>query len=183
MQQVTRRILKGAGVLIVLSLLLSVSVFAQSHGRVVNRVTVGGPDADITVFGVRDANYALIAVEYEDGFVRGQFIDRYHNDVSDPGNDGGLRGEITCLSIDGDSAWVTGNVISGSVAPYFFARVRDNGNSANDPPDEIGFGIPFGNPFFLDCDLQITPEFFPPGTPFAPLFRLLPMPDGQVKVN
>lgn len=172
----------SVGVLIALSLFLSISVVAQGHGPVVNRVSVGGHDADLTVFGLdRDANYSFIAIRFSDGFVRGQFIDRYYNDVTDPGNDGGLRGEITCLHINGNEAWITGNVISGSNRPYFWSRVRDNGNSAEDPPDEIGLGRTFGlNPaflFLLSCELEITEQDLGIG------FSVFPMPDGQVKIN
>jgi hypothetical protein len=166
------------GAIIALSLFLSISVAAQGHGPVLNRVSVGGHDADLSDDGFdRDANYSFIAIQYVDGFVRGQFIDRYYNDVTDPGNGGGLRGEITCLHINGNMAWVTGNVSSGSSNLYFWSRVVDNGTSNADLPDEVGFGLTFNNPFLLDCSLELdegdNPNFF----------SVYPMPDGQVKIN
>jgi hypothetical protein len=92
----------------------------------------------------------LTAIEYADGSVSGQYIDRFAN-----GN--GLHATIDCLSIIGNQAWVSGVVTRGQYTDSdgnvvdisgesFWATVKDNGNNANDVPDQISFsfwGVPF----------------------------------------
>jgi hypothetical protein len=164
----TQRDFMGFFVGLCLGLVLLFGVTASAQGPIVNKVSAGGHDA----FGpfARDANYSLIAIEFSDGSVTGQFSDRYSN----VNGGGGIHGAVGCLSVSGDEAWVTGVITSASnpnnVGRFFITRVKDNGTSQQDPPDQISFAVPFDNPFFTDCTLHIP-------------LNLWDMPNGQVKVN
>ena len=104
--------------------------------RVVNRVSVGGPDFCGATPGC-DANFSLSARIYSDGSVRGQWNDTL-NGRSDPAIP--VHIAIDCLVVDGNDAWVSGLITTKEFAGIpVFARVRDNGTSANDPPDQISF--------------------------------------------
>ena len=109
------------------------------RGPLVSQVSVGSPDA-CEAFGAPtgcDANYSLVANEYADGSVTGEWTDQFGH-----GN-GGFHATIDCLSVDGNEAWVSGVV----TYPKDFAglpvgaRVADNGTSKNDPADQISFSF------------------------------------------
>jgi len=140
-------------------------LFASQGSGVVHRVSVGGNDLDEAEN--TDANFSLIAIEYGDGSVSGQWTDQFGQ------QEGGFHAEINCLHVVGNQAWVSGVITSGSVPGFDFtglpvaARVSDNGTSANDPPDQISFSF-IGNPF--PCTAQ---------RPFV----LRDMTDGQVSVR
>lgn len=140
-------------------------LFANQGNGVVHRVSVGGNDLDIAEN--TDANFSLVAIEYGDGSVSGQWTDQFGQ------GEGGFHAEINCLLVVGNEAWVSGVITSGGVPGLDFtgltvaARVSDNGTSANDPPDQISFSF-IGNPF--PCTAQ---------RPFA----LQDMTDGQVSVR
>ena len=113
-----------------------------SKGRVIHRVSVGGADI-CEAFGAHtgcDANFSLVAIEKADGSVSGQWQDSFGH-----GN-GGFHATITCLSINGNEAWVSGVITSGNFLDSdltglpVITRVLDNGNSG----DKIGFSD-FGN--------------------------------------
>jgi hypothetical protein len=131
---------------------------------VVHQVSAGGHDLDF--IGNTDANFSLVAIEYGDGSVSGQWTDQFGQ------QEGGFHAAINCLSVVGNTAWVSGVVTSGSTGGFdltglpVITRVRDNGASANDPPDEISFSF-LGNP--TPCTAQ-------------PNLILLAMTDGQVSV-
>jgi hypothetical protein len=134
-------------------------------------VNAGGPDACIA-FGFEhpgcDGNFSLVAKEYADGSVSGQFTDRFAN-----GN--GFHAEIDCLVVNGNEAWISGVITEGKFDDFDFTglsvntRVRDNGTSANDPADQISISW-IGDDF--TCKDQR-----------ADVLSLFDTPEGQVKVK
>jgi hypothetical protein len=132
---------------------------------VVHRATVGGHDADLAEN--TDANFSLVAIEHRNGEVTGQWIDQFGQ------GEGGIHVTVNCLHVVGNNAWVSGIIKSGSFGGVDFTgqpagtRVADFGKSHNDPPDAISFSF-IGNP--TPCTA-------------APPLPLLPMTDGQVKVQ
>jgi len=139
--------------------------FANAAGGVIHQVSVGGHDFSDPG---ADANFSLVAIEHSDGSVSGQWTDQFGQ------GDGGLHIVIDCLRVVGNQAWVSGTVTSGTFGGTDFTgrpaitRIADNGTSANDPPDQIGFTSLPNNP--ISCQT-------------APPLQLFPMPDGQVKVR
>jgi len=132
---------------------------------VIHHVSVGGPDTDGA--NHTDANFSLHANQYADGSVKGEWTDQFGQ------GDGGIHVQINCLLVQGNEAWVSGTITSGTVAGVdvtglpVVTRVQDNGKSANDPPDQISFSF-VGN---------ATPCTAAPNLP------LNPMTHGQVTVN
>jgi hypothetical protein len=113
-----------------------------------------------------------VAVQYADGSVSGQFIDRFWQGW-------GFHATIDCLYVDGNDAWVSGEITSGyfggedRIGEPISARVRDNGTSANDPPDQISYshiGADGGDHPHGTCDEQ-------------PDYEQLDVPQGQVVVK
>ncbi len=171
---VTRRrlgvILSVLTMTLVLILILATTSSAQGKGPIVHRVHVGVPDA-CTAFGLPpgcDANWSLVAVQYADGSVSGQFTDRFASPY------GGFHAVIDCLYVDGNDAWISGVITHGNgVGEPVSARVRDNGTSANDPADQISFshiGADGGDHPHGTCDQQ-------------PDYEQLDVPQGQVVVE
>jgi hypothetical protein len=145
-----------------LSLML-VSSAARADG-IIHHVSVGGPDQDATTH--TDANFSLVAIQYGDGRVKGQWTDQFGQ------GQGGVHVEINCLVVDGNEAWMSGFVTSGkfngadlSGLPVI-TRVQDNGNSKS-TPDQISFSF-IGNP--ASCETR-------------PNLALNPMTAGQVTVR
>ena len=112
-----------------------------ARGPITHHVSVGSPDA-CAFFDLKpgcDANFSLTANVFADGSVRGEYTDRFR--YYGPGD--GFHAKIDCVSVDGNEAWVSGVITSGTsggfdlTGLYVATRVRDNGTSANDPPDEI----------------------------------------------
>jgi len=172
-----RRLLAGTAAALTMSLVLGLMLAsaAVAKGPVTHRVSAGGPDACVA-FGFEhpgcDGNYSLVAVEYADGTVTGQYTDRF-------ANGSGFHAVIDCLVVDGNDAWVSGVITQGSftfpdgevfdlTGLFFDSRVRDNGTSANDPPDQIGLSL-------------LTEEQFPCTNQFD--HELLDAPEGQVVVR
>ncbi len=154
---------------LVLALMLAVTALAEGKGPIIHRVQVGGPDS-CAAAGLQpgcDANWSLMVIEYADGSVSGQLTDRFWGG-------GGFHATIDCLYVDGNEAWVSGVIDSGWAAGEpVSARVRDNGTSANDAPDQFSLshagegweGHPHGT-----CDEQID-------------YELYDAPQGQVTVR
>ena len=139
---------------------------ATAHAQgVIHKVSVGGPDQDAVDH--TDANFSLSAVEHANGAVTGEWTDQFGQ------KDGGIHVQINCLSVAGNTAWVSGIITSGNVSGVdvsglpVITEVQDNGTSANDPPDKISFSF-IGNA--TPCTAQ----------PALPLFD---MSSGQVTVN
>lgn len=139
-------------------------------GPVVHHASMGGADV-CEALGLPtgcDANFSLVANEYADGSVKGQWHDQF-------AGGSGIHVEVDCLNVVGNGAVVGGvithatGVVEGSEGQRALTAVRDRGTSANDPADALSFSFfPVGN---LVCD-DFVPNNFP-------LFGLT---NGQVKV-
>jgi hypothetical protein len=114
------------------------------QGRIVHKVSVGGPDI-CPAFGAHpgcDANLSLIAIQREDGSVSGQWNDSYGGGYS-------MHANVDCLLVQvipGRTtleAWIGGVITSPDLAGHrVIMRVRDNGTSMNDPlPDALSRAI------------------------------------------
>lgn len=139
-------------------------VAQAAHGPIVHRVSVGGPDiCGSPQVGSKpgcDANFSLIATQWEDGSATGQLIDQY-------GEPGGLHATVDCLLVQvipGRTtleAWIGGVVTrpTSQAGQRVITRVRDNGTSMKDPlPDAIGRAIvaPEEEGFSSDCHDKAT---------------------------
>ena len=135
-QQRLARTSTGIAMALVLALLQVATSIASSP--IVHKVSVGGPDF-CDAFGLKpgcDKNYSLIAIQYADGSVKGEYNDQFGVPLSTGKS---VQGVITCLSVVGNDAWISGIVTQGpDTGNPFASRVRDNGDSANDPPDQLG---------------------------------------------
>ena len=139
----------------------------NSGSGVINRVSVGGSDQDVTLN--TDANFSLIAIQKGDGSIAGEWSDQFGQ------GQGGLQVDVNCLVVQGNQAWIGGIIRSGSTGQGgvdlsglpALTRVADLGKSANDAPDAISFT-------FIGLAVQCTAQ------PNLPLF---PMTGGQVTVN
>ena len=110
--------------------------------RGLTSVHFGGPDICET-FGLKpgcDGNYSGTAVMKKDGSVKGQVIDTW------VGKGTGVHAAIDCLYVAGTDAWLSGVIKRGKTPRGFnlkgfplIVRVRDNGDSSNDPHDAISF--------------------------------------------
>jgi hypothetical protein len=130
------RVTRALGI-VALTLSMVTPVVAKGP-TVVHQVSAGGPDA-CSGLGAHpgcDGNYSLVATEYADGSASGQYTDRF-------GKIGGIRGVVDCLVVVGHDAWISGWILSGRFEDQdlaglpFSTRVRDNGASRNEPPDQI----------------------------------------------
>ena len=157
------RTLRTSFLTLAFSLVLA-SAAARADG-VVHQVSVGGHDQDPA--GHTDANFSLVAVQHGNGSVTGEWTDQFGQ------GQGGIHVQINCLFVQGNEAWVSGIISSGSFNGADLSglpvvtRVQDNGKSANDPPDAISFSF-IGN---------ATPCTATPNLPLSP------MTDGQVTVR
>ena len=163
-----RRFMLSAALVAALSLVAATAAFA---GGVIHHVSAGTADACFA-FGARpgcDANFSLVADQYANGSVKGQFTDRSKRL-------GGFTASIDCLSINGTEAWVSGVITSGTFAGEDLTglavstMVKDNGTTANDPPDQISFTY-WGGDLAFSCTTQ------------SEGFGLLDAPQGQVTVR
>lgn len=152
-----------------LPLALVLVTAAWAMAPVVHHVNAGGPDACVAIGGDHpgcDGNFSLSAREYSDGRMSGQYTDRL-------AQGDGFHAVIDCVEVVGDDAWVSGVITSGTAfgvdltGQPVATRVRDNGTSANDPPDQISFSF-IGDP--RPCTLRVP-------------YVLLDAPEGQVSVR
>jgi hypothetical protein len=157
------RTLRISSFALALSALLA-SAGARADG-VVHQVSVGGPDQDVTAH--TDANFSLVAIQYGDGHVSGQWTDQFGQ------GQGGIHVAVNCVFVAGNQAWISGIITQGNINGTDLSglpaitRVQDNGKSANDPPDTISFS-------FIGVATPCTA---------APPLPLFPMTDGQVTVR
>jgi hypothetical protein len=143
-----------------------------ARGPLVHHASLGGADV-CEAFGLPtgcDANFSLVANEYADGSVGGQWQDSFGH-----GN-GGVHVAVDCLLVFGDQAVVGGVVTKFDADPTLvgtraLTSVVDNGTSADDPADQLSYS------FFGFGDPQPFCDTFPPEA--YPLFDLT---HGQVKV-
>jgi hypothetical protein len=111
----------------------TLSADRQGNG-VQHRVSVGSHD--FTPPGV-NANFSLIAIQYADGSVSGQWTDQFGH-----GN-GGLHIVVDCLLVQGNRAWIGGVVtqspVDAQIGTRAFTEVEDNGASGHSAPDQISY--------------------------------------------
>jgi hypothetical protein len=122
----------------------------NAQSPMINFVHAGGSDIedpDLPGSGPGfDKNYSLIAIKYADGTARGRLVDRFAG-----GGGLGLKGDIDCVHVVGNTAWLSGVITQGAtldadgnpvslVGYYVRTRVQDNGDN-NDPanPDRVAF--------------------------------------------
>ena len=125
----------------------------------VTAASAKGPVTRHVSAGARDpfASFALTATIFADGTMTGQYTDQF------PQIGGGFHAVLNCVSIVGNDAWVSGVIISGSANGQDLTglpvatRVRDNGTSANDPPDDVSFSF-IGDP--TPCTDHVDYELF-----------------------
>jgi len=115
----------------------------RSSSAPVHQVT-GGGKLDVSQFGLAPETYAFTASQDADGTVRGQMQVRFSDPLVE------IHADVTCLSVDGTSAWI-GLVVTRSddeslmpLGAERWVRVQDNGEGPNDPPDRMDFFRPGG---------------------------------------
>lgn len=163
--------LSALSVVAVAATALALAVPASAKSPILHRVSAGGPDACIALGADHpgcNANYSLNAIQNADGSVKGEYTDQFGN------GDGGFHAQVDCLSVVGNTAWIGGIVTNGTwggtdiTGRRVVTRVQDNGNSANDPPDNISYSYLVADTF------SCTTNFSSPW---------LAAPQGQVKVS
>ena len=165
MEKMRRRLAALMALVVGVSLVITPAAVARG-GRPAHIVSVGSNDIFLVPPG-GDGNFSLIAIEAADGSVSGQWHDS-------TGRGSFLHMEVSCLSVNGNEAWVSGTITNAS--PDFAAaigtpaktRVRDNGRSNTEAEDEIGSTSPTAS-----ADDCLAEE------PLA----LFEINDGQVKVS
>lgn len=168
---------------------------APGPRRIVHQVKVGGPDnfnwwchpENKNPHPGCDGNFSLVATEWSDGTVTGQYIDQFAQ------GDGGIHAVLDCLVVEGNTAWVSGHVVSGGVPSWpggedwtgwqIATVVRDNTVFAHQPPDQISYTWyqgPLSPPAPDGWD-----SWAPPCTekPTWYLDNLNDMPKGQVQIR
>ena len=142
-----------------------------AKSMVTHHASVGSADACAALGQPQgcDANFSLVVNVKEDGTVQGQ----YHDQLK--GN-GSIHAKVDCAAFYGNIAVVSGITTKSSSVTGFeegtrvITAVVDNGNSANDLPDQISFSYSVSADF--DCTLV------DPGA-----FAFLSLTAGQVKVR
>ena len=126
----------------------SSAVKAQSP--IVSMIHAGGSDIQDPDFPGSgpgfDKNYSLVAFKFANGTASGKLIDRYSG-----GGGLGLKGDINCVHVVGNIAWLSGVITQGQTLDvdgnpvditgyYVRTRVQDNGDNT-DPlnPDRVAF--------------------------------------------
>jgi hypothetical protein len=150
------------------------AVQASAGSTVVHQATAGSPDICSAVGDKPgcDANFSLIALQYANGSVTGQWVDR----TSHVNGGGGVHVAVNCLNVIGNRAYVSGVITQGNsdqIGQLALTKVVDNGRSTKDPPDEISVTINFPG---LTTDCNGAPAF----DGVIPLFAI---PQGQVVVR
>lgn len=119
----------------------------------------GGGKIDLSAFELFPETYAFSASVDGSGNVRGQAQIR----LSDPLVS--FHAEITCLAVEGNSAWVGGTIVQSSdvevlaEGTQFWTRVQDNGEGEASAADRIGF-------LRLGASAAICSQRRPVGMPF-----------------
>ena len=144
---------------------------SASGGPAVHHVTIGGPDV-CEAFGAKpgcDANFSLVANQYADGSVSGQWVDRFSQNFGG----GGVTVKVTCVAVEGSVAWIGGVITrpEWNAGTPAILRARDLGNSANDPPDRF---VPLYDPAFFGLSTNCLDEEF---------FFVAPVSQGNVVIK
>jgi len=110
----------------------------------VHVVTVAG-NLDLSMFGLSNERYAIVAQQDGSGNVRGSATVIGLNQAVN------LHGDVTCLRVSGSLAWIGVTITESSeaVGPFvvggsFWFRVQDNGEGSNAPADRISNLNPAG---------------------------------------
>jgi hypothetical protein len=143
------------------------SLASASHGPVIHRVNIGGPDNCTSWGGAPgcDANFSLSARQYADGYVEGMWVDRFSQNFGG----GGAKGQVTCLVVDGNFAWI-GGVVPSYGEPAIM-RARDRGQSMTEPTDRWAI---YYNPSDWGLSENCLDEEF---------FFYADVPEGQVTIR
>jgi hypothetical protein len=141
-------------------LLLSTAAFAGLPCAI---VTVGSADIDFPPGEGsppnNDKNLSLIARLGCDGTVTGRLTDAWG------GTTVAVHATLDCLVVEGNDAWMSGYITKATPTTIgdftgvpVSIRVRDNGTTANDPPDKASFVFLFENA--IDCTEKSDYELF-----------------------
>jgi hypothetical protein len=130
-----------------------VSLANVSNG-IVHRAS-GGGQLDVSIFNIPNEQYGFTALLDAAGNAKGQV----HANFSDP--DVTFHAEVDCLAVQGNAAWIGAVVTSENsefpVGTHFAFKVIDNGEGAQDPPDEMSY-------WFFTPPRTCNFFFFQPGT-------------------
>jgi hypothetical protein len=127
-------------------------LFSQGSGPVVQSATGAG---HFTVGGEL-RTFSFTALRYADGTVQGEYelLSRLTGTR--------IHGDVTCLSVVGNQAWI-GGVQEHSNNPAILPggengfRVADNGEGANDPPDQMSLMFVNAAPGFAQAYCNARP--------------------------
>jgi hypothetical protein len=152
----------------------SPTIQAGVGSKVVHSASAGSPDICSSVGDKPgcDANFSLTAIQYANGSVTGQWVDR----ISHGNGGGGVHVAVNCLNVIDNRAYVSGVITQGNsdqIGQLALTKVVDNGRSTKDPPDEISVTINFPG---LTTDCNGAPAL----DGVIPLFAI---PQGQVVVR
>lgn len=118
--------------------------FDKSPSSPVHVVTVAG-NLDLSMFGVTNERYAIVAQKDGSGNVQGRATVIGLNQTVN------LHGDVTCLQVSGTLAWIGVTITEStdadgplSAGGSFWFRVQDNGEGANAPADRISALNPAG---------------------------------------
>lgn len=107
---------------------------ATDRTPAVHRVSVGGSDICVSLPDGQsgcNGNFSLVASIDAEGNVSGQYTDQYGH------GDGGFHATVTCLTVVGNQAWISGIITSGNsggqslVGFPIATRVLDNGQTGD----------------------------------------------------
>ena len=155
-------------------LMIAIASWTYLHGptafaQVCDSVTVGS--TDVAMIGTppdNDANLSMVAIQFCDGAVKGQWQDTFAK------GEVAVHIKVTCVVVDNNNAWVGGVIKRASRGFQFFigvpviTRVEDNGNAANGGIDKASLLFPTAD----DQDCLLKPDL--------PLFDLS---NGEVRIN
>ena len=146
---------------------LAPSLDRDGGGRVVQSATGAG---HFTIGGEL-RTFAFTAQKHADGSVTGQY------QLINRASDARVHGEVTCLSVVGNRAWIGGVQKNGSEGfPEGLEngfRVVDNGEGANDPPDQLSLMFVNAPPGFAQAYCNARPAAPP----------LFPIEGGNIQVR
>lgn len=137
----------------------TMAAMKSAKGGVIHHVSAGGADANIGPGQDKpgwDKNYSLVANVMSDGSVDGQYTDRFGK----ASGGGGFHATVTCVTIDGNRAWITAVGTSGrffdvdAKGLYIYTSVVDNGKTG----DQISFSNGSFTP--VDCTTKPSLELF-----------------------
>jgi hypothetical protein len=134
-------------------------LFSQGSGPVVQSATGAG---HFTVGGEL-RTFSFTALKYADGTVEGEY------ELKSRLTGARIHGDVTCLSVVGNLAWIGGRQENASdgfppgLENGF--RVADNGEGANDPPDQMSLMFVNAPPGFAQAYCNARP----PAPPLNPI--------------